>query len=388
MRALLIAHNVYSEPTNGAARSVRTMMEWLAAAGHQCHAVGTGRFEQSPVATIAGHHDALPVPVTRVPGPRDLVRYRLNGVQITAVESEHATRVSEDVTGTELFSGQIDLALQAQPELVLAYGSHPAVHAGLAAARAQGARTVFTVRGWGYDDPAFYAHADRVLFNSSTAAQHYARTACVQGDWLPSPLVWADIVAPEDTRGFVTFVNPSPHKGLALFARLADMLGRRRPDIPILIVQTGREAAALATIPGLDLARHPQILVSPPLPTPRDIYALTRILLVPSVFAEPFGRVAAEALINGIPPIVSDRGALPETVGDGGITLPLPAWLTPFTTAIPTQAETQPWFDAVTRLWDDPEYEAGAIARARRAGARLYNEASLRRRTVEYLTKP
>jgi hypothetical protein len=40
--------------------------------------------------------------------------------------------------------------------------------------------------------------------------------------------------------------------------------------------------------------------------------AHTEILLVPSAVNESFGRVAAKASINGIPPVVSDRGALPE----------------------------------------------------------------------------
>jgi hypothetical protein len=37
-----------------------------------------------------------------------------------------------------------------------------------------------------------------------------------------------------------------------------------------------------------------------------------RSMLVPSVFNEPFGRVAAEALINSIPQLVSERAELPE----------------------------------------------------------------------------
>lgn len=46
-------------------------------------------------------------------------------------------------------------------------------------------------------------------------------------------------------------------------------------------------------------------------------------LLVPSVWSEGFGRVAMEAMAAGVPVIGSDRGALPETLGDGGIVMPL-----------------------------------------------------------------
>ena len=53
-------------------------------------------------------------------------------------------------------------------------------------------------------------------------------------------------------------------------------------------------------------------MAAPATPAPADYFALTRLLLVPSVWAEPFGRVAAEAMINAIPPLVSDRGSLPH----------------------------------------------------------------------------
>lgn len=42
-----------------------------------------------------------------------------------------------------------------------------------------------------------------------------------------------------------------------------------------------------------------------------------RVVLMPSLWEESFGRVAAEAMANGIPVLSSDRGALPETVGAG-----------------------------------------------------------------------
>ena len=129
------------------------------------------------------------------------------------------------------------------------------------------------------------------------------------------PIDWSTVVAPAESRAFVTFVNPSPHKGLFLFARLADMLGARRPDIPMLVVQSGQSGGALNGIPGIDFSQYPQIMAAPAVATPAEYFALTRILLVPSVWEEPFGRVAAEAMINGIPPLVSDRGSLPDVIG-------------------------------------------------------------------------
>ena len=85
-------------------------------------------------------------------------------------------------------------------------------------------------------------------------------------------------------------------------------------------------------------------MAAPPVPTPADYFALTRVLVAPSVWDEPFGRVAAEAMINGIPPLVSDRGSLPHVVGGdfneggGGRVLPIPQWMTPHDDDAPERA--------------------------------------------------
>ncbi len=127
-----------------------------------------------------------------------------------------------------------------------------------------------------------------------------------------------------------------------------------------------------------------QIMAAPATPRAADFFALTRILLVPSTFAEPFGRVAVEAMINGIPPLVSDRGALPETVGDGGLVMPLPAWLRPESKGLPSAEEARPWFDAVCGLWDDSERYRAASEAARATAEALYHERVMRRRYRDY----
>ena len=45
------------------------------------------------------------------------------------------------------------------------------------------------------------------------------------------------------------------------------MLGSRRPDIPILVVQSGQSGGSLNAIPGLDFTKYPQIMAAPPVPT-------------------------------------------------------------------------------------------------------------------------
>jgi glycosyltransferase involved in cell wall biosynthesis len=209
---------------------------------------------------------------------------------------------------------------------------------------------------------------------------------------LEPPLEWKDVIAPVESRAFVTFVNPSLHKGLLLFARLADMLGARRPDIPILIVQSGRSGGALNAIPGVDFGKYPQIMAAPPVPRAADYLALTRVLLVPSVWEEPFGRVAAEAMINGIPPLVGDRGSLPHVVGGdfseggGGRVLPVPEWMNERTTKLPSEQEAHPWYEAVCAVWDDPALYHAMADRAQAIAHERYSETVSRRKHLDYFS--
>jgi glycosyltransferase involved in cell wall biosynthesis len=162
--------------------------------------------------------------------------------------------------------------------------------------------------------------------------------------------------------------------------------------VPILVVQSGYTAGSLNAIPGIDFSRYPQIMAAPPVPTPADYFALTRILVVPSVWEEPFGRVAAEAMINGIPALVSDRGSLPAVVGGdfgaggGGRVLPVPAWMTEKTARVPDAEDVAPWYDAVCALWDDPDLYRRVAERARALAGERYSETVSRQRHVDYFT--
>ena len=215
MRILLIAHNAYVEHTNGAARSIRTILEWLHDGGHDCHAVTSGRFDQSPGLTVEAHHASLDIDMRRDTGsgPRAVVRYMLNGVAVIAVETRHADRFDPDPDGDRQFAAEIAAELAEAPDIVFTYGHHLLVHAGMKFAREQGARTIYTVRAWGYNRRSWFENADRVLVNSSFAARAYAARPGVLAAWLPSPFIWSEIEAPAEARGFVTFVNPAAHKG-------------------------------------------------------------------------------------------------------------------------------------------------------------------------------
>ncbi|NEM98893.1 glycosyltransferase family 4 protein [Pontibacter burrus] len=50
-------------------------------------------------------------------------------------------------------------------------------------------------------------------------------------------------------------------------------------------------------------------------------YSSASLFVCPSVWEEPFGMVIAEAMLSGVPVIASNRGGIPEVLGDCGVTI-------------------------------------------------------------------
>jgi glycosyltransferase involved in cell wall biosynthesis len=314
-------------------------------------------------------------------------------VPVTLLLTRHNDESRPDrAEAAQFLSGLERLFDEFAPDQLIACNGHPMIFAALAQARQRGITTAFAVRGFGYYQPRHFEHVDHAFTCSQFLTDVYRDKVGLISTPIEPPIDWSTVVAATESRAFVTFVHPAPHKGLLLFARLADMLGSRRPDIPILVVQSGQSAGSLNAIPGISFDQYPQIMAAPPVPTPAHYFALTRILLVPSVWEEPFGRVAAEAMINEIPPIVSNRGSLPQVVGGdfcaggGGRVLPVPDWLTFKTMRLPSEREVEPWYDAVCALWDDPALYHSVATRARQIADERYSEEVSRRRHVDYFT--
>jgi glycosyltransferase involved in cell wall biosynthesis len=406
VRFLLVNNHCISDPTAGVTQSLRTIIEWLADAGHACHILTTARFESAVTFTIEDHLGRLGVDLSGLAPPhgpskrsgkkrpladRPVVGYTVGDVPVTLLLTRHNDESRPDRAEAQQYLALLEKVLDAfAPGQLIACNGHPMIREAMARARRRGITTAFAVRGFGYYDRRYFEDVDHAFTCSQFLTDLYRDKVGLVSTPIEPPIEWSSVLAPEESRAFVTFVNPSPHKGLLLFARLADMLGSRRPDIPILVVQSGHSGGALNAIPGVDFSRYPQIMAAPPVPTPADYFALTRILVVPSVWDEPFGRVAAEAMINAIPPLVSNRGSLPHVVGGdfseggGGRVLPIPDWMTFKTAKLPNEQEVEPWYEAVCALWDDPALYRAVATRGRQIAEDRYSENVSCKKHVEY----
>lgn len=155
------------------------------------------------------------------------------------------------------------------------------------------------------------------------------------------------------TREYVTFVNPFEEKGFELAVRIAAQC----PDIPFLFVEGWTLSAEHRTWIERTIRPLKNIRLESRTDDMRSVYGRTKILLVPSLWKEAWGRVASEAHCSGIPVIGSRRGGLPEAIGAGGLVLDY-------------EAPLDHWVAAVRRLWNDQqaydEYSAAAERFAQR----------------------
>lgn len=120
-----------------------------------------------------------------------------------------------------------------------------------------------------------------------------------------------------DAHGYLTMINPHRVKGVDTFLEIA----KRLPNENFLLVESWMlDEKALSDLQG-KLAKLPNVRLQRRVPDVQEIYRQTKLLLVPSVWEEAFGRVVIEAQSCRIPVIASRRGGLPEAVGRGGTCL-------------------------------------------------------------------
>jgi glycosyltransferase involved in cell wall biosynthesis len=376
-RVLFTAHTCYFDTHNGASVATRSMMECLWRNGFSVAAMSGTVVESTldfdPIEWLAEQGmNSQPLrwrpnsPDPRNPMSSAPLAYRLEarGVPVLLHRSPtsrpHEPDESESRDFLGMFGGILD---QVRPDVVVNFGGDALAAAIRRQARARGAAVVFALHNFSYWNRASFEGVDAVIAPSRFAASYYRKKIGIDCRPLPNLVDFGRVRATARQPRYATFVNPSHEKGVYAFARIADELGRRRPDIPLLVVECRGTERTLVDC-GLDLRSCGNVSIMSNTPDPRQFWRLSRIVLMPSLWWESQGLVAVEAMINGVPVIASDRGALPETLGDAGIVLGLPPRLTPSTRDLPTAAEAEPWVKAIIGLWDDPVWYADQSRRA------------------------
>ncbi len=389
---LLMLSQMPQDPASGAARNVRTQCEILAGAGFRVRALGTTATEHAmpkPPEEILRDAGCEPEGVEGPEGSR-LLRFEHRGIDYTLLDVGTSTPRGWEGRLTSAFDRVVEEEVSSHPpEVLFTFGGQASEVRRREVVRESGAAVVLAILNLSYMVRHAFEGVDAAVTVSEYTRDLYRAGIGLISTPLTSPFDREDIVAEEHDPRFLTYINPSLHKGVMFFARLADEIAKAKPGVPMMVIESRGTAGHLvaAGMRGkFDLRRHESILVSPGVSQPRHIYAVTRVLLVPSVWEEPFGRVAAEAVLNGIPPIVSDRGGLGEAAAGGGFVLPLPRTLTTKTLEPVRSSEVRAWQALAIRLMTDDGYYAEAAARAREA-ASAYAPEILRARTVGFFSE-
>lgn len=369
---LLLAQSPF-DPASGAAVSMRQTACLLAHAGWQVRALSTSLSES--------HRAALPFPPPLPAGaradvladvgagPHDGARQVLQvvdeGVTWTILHATPAPgRHWEDDAGATYNRHYRALLAQFQPDVVLTFGGDASDVRRRALARQAGAKVVFALHNLAYLRPDLrpgLQQVDALLAPSQFLARQYRAAGQPPAAIavLPPPIWPRDTQAATLQPVFYTFVNPERAKGAELVARLA----LQHPELPFLVVESRANAAhfsAIAGTAGLAQAPLDNVMVSPGMASAADIFAITRVLLMPSLVPEAAGRLAMEALANGIPALVSDAGALPELAARGAVVIP---WSRDARgDSLCDEPARRRWSDAALPLAEDPAWNTASLA--------------------------
>lgn len=361
-RILFTSYHSLIDPSSGAAISARELLLLLASAGWETRAfygplLDFGRRE-SRLQLLAdqGIHPVLDRIAADDASSVSIARFHDGPIRSRLFLSHHERGGPSRPVGLA-FLRQFDRVLREfRPEIVLTYGGYWLAEPLQQIAHHHGAKVVFWLCNFAYTGKRLFDGVDLTLVPSRCSQTHYRDVVGIETTAIAPPMNWERVTCTRDPRRrYVTFVNPQPHKGVFVFARLAAHLARRRPDIPLLVVE-GRAGINGVARTGVDLSHAANVHVMPNTPDPRDFYRVTHVQLMPSLWRESFGMVAAEAMINGIPVLGTDRGALPDVLGDAGLMFPIAESFTPESKVAPPTYAIRAWVDAIIRLWDDPAY--------------------------------
>lgn len=152
--------------------------------------------------------------------------------------------------------------------------------------------------------------ADMVVANSRFTQEQLWNEFEIKSRLIYPPIKIEDYLITEFTQDSIGIINPRRgKKGLDIFLKLANRMNEQK----FLIAGEVKSRRIRNTIDSMSNVCHLGWIKDP-----REFYKQCKVIVVPSRYQEPFGRVAAEAMVSGIPVVVSDRGGLPEVVGSTG----------------------------------------------------------------------
>lgn len=374
------------DTSSGASMTVREMLLQLSAALIDVRILGATNFDSDRGTNLIKTH---PHAHNAKPGEMLVIRdgALVHNLFVTGHISRGRMTAKEEMAWHIRY---VQLLLEFKPDLVFFYGGYPLDFVIPDEARIRGIPSVGYIANANYHGTRWCRDVDLILTDSEATASLYDQWHGLKMNPVGKFINQDSFVAKAHTRKNLLFINPSPTKGVGIVLRLAAMLKKRRPDILIEVVESrGKWADAVAAFRpalGREILDLPNVTVTPHATDMRPIYGRARVLLAPSLWWESSGRVLAEAMLNAIPAVITNRGGMPEMIRDAGVAIDLPQkyFVKPFT-AVPEEAELEPFMTAILEMFDDEQKYQGLVANARRVAEEQHHISVSTRRMMTHL---
>lgn len=340
------------DSSSSAAMQMKLIFEQLTKRGVRCHAISALTFDAPCGTTIFPDFDKQ-LEQENV----EWFNVAENGVsyQYLKTSSRSVGSMTRDEEA-KLFVAFLNALAEFKPAVLFIYGGGVLEMSIVAEAKRRSIATVMYIPNGNYADYSFPC-VDMLVTESTISARNYYNNSRVNIMPIGTFIDVNRILAPkDDSAKYITLINPHPSKGVSLFLNITQWAQKNHPDWRFLVIESrgslGGAFAAYKQEPekfsNVDVAQHTADI--------RKIYAITKLLIVPSLWYEGFGRVAAEAVINGIPVLSSTSGGLPDAINGGGMSVPAPQECHKNLAYYPQDEEMQPWYDALESMLDPEEY--------------------------------
>ncbi len=293
--------------------------------------------------------------------------YEVDGMLCHVIKSKAAT--PDDMSSDELsyFFNVVDYVLDDfNPNAVLGFGFDD---------NSAALRRAINQKGFSYlyllttalNRTHDFAYSDAVLTISKYTAGRINPREGISVITIGNFIETENVVVKNRDPYYVSLVNASFTKGISVFVRLALMCREEKIPVKFLVAQRSG-SNFFQMIKALHWSNGEPLEVSEKhLPNIevidhkgddfRDIFEVTKVLLMPSLWQENWGQVATEAVFNRIPVICTNSGGLPEAVAGAGILLDLPKVCLEDMTLMPSTEDIMPWYTALqetlNRSFDD-----------------------------------
>lgn len=370
------------DTSSGASMGIREMLRELKERGHDVRILGATIFDSPQgITRLRNHWKKIQASKQAVVTINDgQLQHRLIKTRST---TRAEMRADEEARWYSTYVGLLD---KFKPDIVMYYGGRTLDLLIGDEAHSRGIPVAAFLYNGNFSGTRWCRNVDTIITDSQATAQHYKEkdgiTVTAVGQFVDPDAV----VASERTRENVLFINPSLAKGAAIVASLASSMATERPDIRFEIVESrGSWQQVLRAATGENQSLQ-NVVVTKNTTDMRPVYARAKLILVPSLWWESFPRVAIEAMMNGIPAMATNRGGLPEIIGNAGniYNLPDAYYKTPYN-KVPESNLIKKLSNDIQMIFDKNEIRIDLEKKARQRAPALAKKSSVDR-LLDHLT--